>query len=191
MILEDPRIHILLQLRKEMEDEIEKMQNRIAQIEEYMQALDATIGTSSFATADTALGKIPEQEPLIDTAPVELTGEERSISIRAKDKDMELATIEVSKDNLKVIPASHAVYDIKRGAFARFFVERILGSFQQEDRVNVENGLMEWEEAFDFEVIAEDGILKELVVRNYGDEARLTEIERTLRWALEKIYRAR
>ncbi len=191
-ILEDPRIQILLQLRKDLEDELVNLQNRITQIEEYIQALDSTIGTGSFSTADTALGKF-ESEPVVEPEPSDIgvTDEDRTITIRAKDKDLELATIEVAGNTLKVVPASHALYDIKRGAFARFFVEKILGSFQQEDRVNVENGLMEWEEAFDFEVMADDGILQEIVVRNYGDDTRLDEIERTLRWSLEKIYRAR
>jgi hypothetical protein len=30
-----------------------------------------------------------------------------------------------------------------------------------------------------------------MVIRNYGDENRLKEIQSTLRWALEKTYSAR
>ncbi len=191
--MEDPRIQVLLQLRKDLEDELIELQDRLAKIEEYIQALDSTIGTGSFSTADTAIGKFEEvPAPSPDTAEItEAESGERTISVRAKDKNLELATIEVSNDTLRILPASHALYDIKRGAFARFFVEKILGSFQQEDRVNVENGILEWEEAFDFEVMADDGILQEIIVRNFGDDTRLDEIERTLRWSLEKIYRAR
>ncbi|MGY5875864.1 MAG: hypothetical protein RTU30_08970 [Candidatus Thorarchaeota archaeon] len=190
--MEDPRITILLKLRRELDEELEELRTKVALLEDYLQALDATIGTGSFATADTALGVLPEPPgPSIESEPTTLTGEARTITIRAKDKDMELATIEVAGDQIKIIPVSHAIYDIKRGAFARFFVEKILGTFQQEDRVNVENGIMEWDEAFDFEVRAEDGILQEIVIRNFGDDSRLSEIERTLRWALEKVYRAR
>jgi hypothetical protein len=108
-----------------------------------------------------------------------------------KPGDLELATIELESQNLTVTPASHAIYDIKRGAFARFFVERILGQFQQEDRHRVENGEIEWEQAFDFEVQADEGVLQQIVIRNYGEGNRLSEIQNTLRWALEKIYRAR
>ncbi|MGY5853793.1 MAG: hypothetical protein RTU92_09525 [Candidatus Thorarchaeota archaeon] len=190
--MEDPRITILLKLRRELDEELEELRTKVALLEDYLQALDATIGTGSFATADTAIGVLPEPPgPSIDSETTTLTAEARTITVRAKDKDMELATIEVDGDQIKIIPVSHAIYDIKRGAFARFFVEKILGTFQQEDRVNVENGIMEWDEAFDFEVRAEDGILQEIVIRNFGDDSRLSEIERTLRWALEKVYRAR
>ena len=100
--------------------------------------------------------EIPAATPSFDGA--------RSIVVRSKDRDLDLATIEVSESNLKILPADHAIYDIKRGAFARFFVERILGNFQQEDRHNVETGSMSWEEAFDFEVHADESILEELII---------------------------
>jgi hypothetical protein len=99
--------------------------------------------------------------------------------------------MEIIGPDVTILPAEHALYDIKRGAFARFFVERILGQFQREDRQKVENGELEWSETFEFEVHAEDGILLQLVIKNFGSTNRLEEIQRTLRWALEKTYRAR
>jgi hypothetical protein len=108
-----------------------------------------------------------------------------------KARDLLLATMEVTETEIKVTPAPHASYDIKRGAFARFFLERILGQFQQEDRHRVENEEIEWEDAFDFEVKADEGILTGITIRNYGGEPRLEEIQKALRWALEKIYRQR
>jgi hypothetical protein len=193
--LEDPRIRTLLELRKELDDELERLRERVEKIETYIQMLDASIGATSFATADTALGRLSkptrptaEASAPAPSAPVE---QPRSLLIMNKARDLELATIEIKDRDLRIVPAPHASYDIKRGAFARFFVERILGLFQQEDRHRVENEEIEWDDSFDFEVRTEDGILQEVVVKNYGGETRLTEIERALRWALEKTYRAR
>jgi hypothetical protein len=192
--LEDPRIRTLLDLRKELDEELERLRERIEKLEAYIQALDASIGATSFATADTALGRptaaaLPTKG-LAAAAPA-ASEQPRSMLIMNKARDLELATIEIQDRDLRIVPAPHASYDIKRGAFARFFVERILGLFQQEDRHRVENEEIEWDDAFDFEVRAEDGILQEVIVKNYGGEARLAEIERALRWALEKTYRAR
>jgi hypothetical protein len=193
--LEDPRIRTLLELRKELDDELERLRERTEKLEAYIQMLDASIGATSFATADTALGRLSEPtrptakaSAPAPSAPVE---QPRSLLIMNKARDLELATIEIKDRDLRIVPAPHASYDIKRGAFARFFVERILGLFQQEDRHRVENEEIEWDDSFDFEVRAEDGILQEVVVKNYGGETRLAEIERALRWALEKTYRAR
>jgi hypothetical protein len=189
--MSNPQIPVLLELKKDLEDEMQELRVRIRQIEEYIRAIDASITSGSFATADAAIAGTPT--PTASPTPPVATGipELRSIELFNKARELELATMEVTAQEIRCIPAPHATYDIKKGAFARFFVERILGKFQEEDRHRVEAGEMTWDDAFDFEVRADDGILEEVIIKNYGTETRLTEIERALRWALEKIYRAR
>ncbi|NWF96681.1 MAG: hypothetical protein HXY34_11125 [Candidatus Thorarchaeota archaeon] len=185
--MEDPRIRTLLELRRDLEEELERLRERTERIEAYLEALDSTIGKGSFATADAALARpSPAASPPASEAPIP-----RKEEILNKSRDLQLATVEVSETDLTVVPAPHASYDIKRGAFARFFVEQILGKFQQEDRHRVENGEIEWADAFDFEVKSDEGVLTLVTIKNYGGEARLQEILRALRWALEKVYRER
>ncbi len=188
--LEDPRIRVLLELKREIDEEYERLTKRLEMLRAYRQALDTVIGVRSFATADAALASSAPtgaQGPAAQPS----TEERQTIDVYNKGRSLLLAQMIVDGANITIIPAEHALYDIKRGAFARFFVERILGKFQQEDRHRVENGEIGWEQAFDFEVKDEDGHLKEIVIRNYGSEARLQEIQRALRWALEKIYTPR
>ena len=186
-----PNIRVLLDLRTKLGEEIERLRESIDRLEEFIQALDMTISKASFATADTALGTAEESPELAPTEDIETTGEPRSILLMNKAGDLELATIEVIDQTLRIMPADHAVYNITRGAFAKFFLKEILGKFQEEDRLRVENKEIEWEDTFDFEVKSDDKNLDELIVTNYGSEARLEEIQRTLRWALDKIYRPR
>ncbi|MHA1933905.1 MAG: hypothetical protein ACW97A_01370 [Candidatus Thorarchaeota archaeon] len=190
--MENPQIQLLLELRKELETEIEELRARIKKLDAYIRALDANIGTSSFTTADKAL-KARSEAPVEPEPPIAADTEEefRSVTLLNKDREIELATLEITENEITIIPAPHGMFDIKRGAFARFLVEKVLGKFQREDRERVENNEIEWDTAFDFEVRAEDGILKEIVIKNYGDDSRLTEIQRSLRWSLEKTYRPR
>ncbi len=187
----DPEIRVLLELRTQLGEEVDKLRERIEQLEEFIQALDATIGKGSFTTADVAMEAAERAAVKTPTETLEAAGEPRSIVVFNKSGDMELATIEVMEQNLRILPADHAVYNITRGAFARFFIQEILGKFQQEDRLRVENKEIEWDDTFDFEVKSDDKILEEVIVKNFGTESRLEEIQRTLRWTLEKIYRAR
>lgn len=186
-VVSNPEIRVLLELRTQLGEELDRLRERVEQLEEFIQALDSTIGKGSFATADVAM-EGPTRSP---TEALAASGEPRNIVVLNKSGDLELATIEVIEQNLRIIPADHAVYNITRGAFARFFVQDILGKFQQEDRHRVESGEIEWDDAFDFEVKSEDKILDEIVIKNFGEDSRLDEIQRTLRWTLEKIYRAR
>ena len=188
--MENPQIRALLEIRKDLEDQLEEIRKSAEKIEEMIGELDSVIGMGSFSSADAVLGG--QDTTAKDMAEYSDVPEEpKSIVVLNKTRDLELGTMEVIGPDVTILPAEHALYDIKRGAFARFFVERILGEFQREDRQRVENGELEWSEAFDFEVHAEDGILLQLVIKNFGSSNRLEEIQRTLRWALEKTYRAR
>ena len=158
----------------------------IARLEDHIGELDAQIARGSFVTADSA----PSGAPPAPT-PVEETEEVQTITIKNKAGDLELAMVEILEGSMRIIPAEHAVYDITRGAFARFFIDRILGKYQEEDRHRVENGEIEWDDAFEFDMKQEDNILDEMIIRNIGDETRQKEIQNALRWALEKTYSAR
>ncbi|MGQ4911422.1 MAG: hypothetical protein ACP6KW_04570 [Candidatus Thorarchaeota archaeon] len=190
--MENPDIRVLADLRKELGEEIEELKARIAKLEEYVRGLDETLSKSSFTTADVALAAASRAPPPGEPEVVAESGTPRIIPVMSKDRSLTLATIEVIDQTLRIIPAEHAVYDIKRGAFARFFVERILGTYQQEDKTRAENKEISWDDTFDFEIKSDDdGILEEVVIHNFGGESRLTDIERALRWALEKTYTAR
>ena len=189
--VENPEIRALLELRTQLGEELDRLRERIEQLEEFIQALDTTIGKGSFTTAAVAIESAKQAPVLTPTETLAASGEPRSILIMNKSGDLEMATVEVIEQNLRIVPADHAVYNITRGAFARFFIQEILGKFQQEDRLRVESGEISWDDTFDFEVKSDDKILDEVIVKNFGDEARLEEIQRTLRWTLEKIYKAR
>lgn len=184
-------------MRKEIDEEYERLKTRLERLRAYRQALDGVIGVRSFATADAALGTAGTGLGTAQTGPsTEATSTTppetpKTIELYNKSRSLLLATINIEDGSLRVTPAEHALYDIKRGAFARFFVQRILGKFQEEDRHRVENGEIEWDDAFDFEVKSEDGHLTEIIIKNYGTNERLQEIQRALRWALEKTYSKR
>ncbi|MBD3404917.1 MAG: hypothetical protein GF411_02135 [Candidatus Lokiarchaeota archaeon] len=186
--MENPNIKILLELRSDLEEQIEKHRKEIETLQSYIRALDSMIDVGSFSTADAVMAEA--QDTIEDETPDE-EPELKTIVVMNKARDLELATIEILDQELRIIPSETALYDIKLGAFAKFFLDKILGQFQREDRQRVEQDELDWEDAFEFNVIAEDGILDEILIHNYGSEARLNEIERTLRWSLEKIYRER
>ncbi len=185
--MSNPEIQVLLKIRTELSEEVDRLKDMIARLEGHIESLNIQIASGSFTTADVAVPASKDTPPVTSTE----TREPQSIPIMNKAGNLELGMIETINQTMRVIPAEHAIYDITRGAFARFFLERILGKFQQEDRHRVENGEIEWDNAFDFDVKAEDNILDEMIIRNIGDDARQKEIQNALRWALEKTYSAR
>ncbi len=190
--MDDETIKNLLALKKGIVEYIDKVTSMTAKLEEYLQLIDSMISKSSFSTADVGLKAEPPTSSSAPQASMTKPPERTfpyEIVLMNKQRNLNLATMIVDERTITIIPADHAVYDIKLGAFARFLTERTLGGYQQEDRHRVENGEIEWNDAFDFEVIAEDGILKKLVIKNYGSEERLKDIQRRVRWTLEKTYK--
>ena len=184
--MSNPEIQVLLKIRTELSEEVDRLKDMIARLEGHVDSLNVQIASGSFATADTVIPASQETPPgkSLETA------EPQSITIMNKAGNLELGMIEIIDQTMRIIPAEHAIYDITRGAFASFFLERILGKFQNEDRQRVENGEIEWEDVFDFELKTEDNILDEMVIHNISD-ARQQEIRKALQWALEKTYSAR
>ena len=185
--MSNPDVQVLLKIRTELNAEIDRLKDMIARLEEHVGDLDAQIARGSFVTADSA---VPSRESPVPS-PAPETEEVQTITITNKAGNLELAMVEILEDSMRIIPAEHAVYDITRGAFASFFLDRVLGKYTEEDRHRVENGEIEWDEAFEFEMKQEDNILDEMIIRNVGDEAKQKEIQNALRWALEKTYSAR
>ncbi|MHA1638319.1 MAG: hypothetical protein ACTSUB_09940 [Candidatus Thorarchaeota archaeon] len=185
--MSNPEIQVLLKIRTELSEEVDRLKDMIARLEGHIESLNIQIASGSFTTADVAVPASKDTPPVTSTE----TGEPQSIPIMNKAGNLELGTIEIIDQTMRIMPAEHAIYDITRGAFASFFLERILGKFQQEDRHRVENGEIEWDDIFDFELKAEDNILDEMIIRNIGNDAQQKEIQKALQWALEKTYSAR
>ena len=107
-MMSNPQIPILLELKKELEEEMQDLRARIRQIEGYIRAIDASITSGSFATADAAIAgtSTPDAAP---TPPVTAgVPELRSIELFNKARELELATMEVTAQEIRCIPAPHA-----------------------------------------------------------------------------------
>jgi hypothetical protein len=74
-------------------------------------------------------------------------------------------------------------------AFKRFFRDKILEGFKQEDDRLVRDGQLRREEAFSYEVRLDDDNVTSIVIRNYRSDERLREIIRAIRWTLERALK--
>lgn len=65
---------------------------------------------------------------------------------------------------------------------------RILEPLRAGDQNAVRTGEITPDKTFSYEIITDADDLREIVVRNYGDQRRLREITRASHWTLEKMY---
>ncbi|MFX0096273.1 MAG: hypothetical protein ACFE7E_00765 [Candidatus Hodarchaeota archaeon] len=170
-------VEILAELKAFIEKEIERKQEEANTLRRFLKAVDAFLVKSSFKTADKFTGKREELK-------VEMMGETLSI----KSGNIELATMYIDNKEIRIIPVPEHRFDPGIPPFDSFFVNRIMNNMKDEDQAKVEAGELTQEDAFAFEVKIEDGILEEIIIRNAGSQERNREIQRTIRWTLEKMW---
>jgi hypothetical protein len=78
-------------------------------------------------------------------------------------------------------------FNVNTPPFQSFFINRILEGMKNKDKERVERGELASDEAIDYNVDDEDGVIRKIVVNNYRDKERLDEIINTATWALARM----
>ncbi len=73
--------------------------------------------------------------------------------------------------------------------FRSFFIDRILGGMQKGDAERVRSGSLQEHESISYEVDADPGTgrLRRILIKNYGDERRASEILSTAGWSFARM----
>ncbi|MDE0265670.1 MAG: hypothetical protein OXK17_01380 [Thaumarchaeota archaeon] len=73
--------------------------------------------------------------------------------------------------------------------FRSFFIDRILGGMQKGDAERVRGGSLQEHESISYEVDADPGTgrLRRILIKNYGDERRASEILSTAGWSFARM----
>ncbi|MDE0091614.1 MAG: hypothetical protein OXP12_09780 [Thaumarchaeota archaeon] len=73
--------------------------------------------------------------------------------------------------------------------FRSFFIDRILGGMQKGDAEKVRGGSLQEHESISYEIDADAGTgrLRRILIKNYGDERRASEILSTAGWSFSRM----
>ena len=179
----------LLQFKETMEQRMAELEAEAADLRAAMAAIDNMIVVEGFRTP-TVPKDIPQPEPRTETPQAETLQPEsfeEGMSITSKDGAV-LGRMKVEGKDLVFEPQSEYEFKTDIPPFQSFLVERVLANMSSTDRERAVNGEIDQSEILEYEVNEEDGVLRELHVRNYGGERRLREINSSLRWTFDKMY---
>ncbi len=183
----------LLQFKETMEQRMAELEAEAADLRAAMAAIDKMIVAEGFRTP-TAPKAAPQPKPRTETPQPTPQAEtlqpesfEEGMSITSKDGTV-LGRMNVEGKDLLFEPQPEYKFKTDIPPFQSFLVERVLANMSSTDRERAANGEIDQSEILEYEVKEEDGVLKELHVRNYGGERRLREINSSLRWTFDKMY---
>jgi hypothetical protein len=163
----DVDVQKMLEVRKMLEEKIAKLQEELRLYTALLELLDKSIGERSFSTA------------------AEVAKPEAVEEVKGRGGEV-YATVEVYGNYLYIKFREPVKLD---GLFKRFFLDKFLQKYKEEDARGVRQGTLRQEEVIRYELEGgEEGEATAMKIYNYRTEERKREILRVLRWTLEKVY---
>jgi hypothetical protein len=176
-MIEEEQIKKMAELKTYIENRIKELEMDLTNSRRILEIIDEELAEKSFKRLE-----MPKTVPAIKAKEPKTT-----ITLKASS-GAPLANIAIDTSTMSITPAEGIVLNINTPPFQAFLMKKILEPMQSLDREAVSSGEIEPEEAFSYNLVLRDSDLKELVIRNYGDEKRLKELQTSIRWTFEKMY---
>jgi hypothetical protein len=183
-------IRKLLKMRADLEERAEKLQIEIDDLNVAMAEIDKMIVGQGFRQPSAFQ---PMKAPEVKTEtpkPQEVKAAEAitdGSSIQAKDGTV-LGKVQLTDDTIQFTPRDGLTFTITTPPFQSFLLDRVLANMKTTDEARAATGEITPEQVLSYSVDVDGEAIKGLIVRNYGGERRLREIQSSLRWSLDKMY---
>ncbi len=168
----------LLRVREELEGRIRRLEVEIGDLKKAIAEIDKSIVRQGFRQP--VLPKV-EAKPAVEDE-----GDGR-MSVKSKDGTT-LGHLQIEEDIIVFNPVENPVFTVSIPPFQSFFLERVLGNMKATDEGKAAGGEVPPGEVLSFEVATDGERIVAIIIRNYGGERRLREIQSSLRWAFDKMY---
>ncbi len=171
----DEQIRDMLELKEKALQKIEKYQKEIQSLEKQLVILDSIVKQSSFTKASS----LPKSEP----AQAEQPGGDVIPITRGSRGDV-IANAHVTPEQVSIILDESLDIDENTPPFKSFFLDRIIGEMKRKDGAD---GTIPSDAAIDFTVNKSGSSIREIIIRNYRQKERVSEIISTAGWSLGKM----
>jgi len=177
--VEPDKLKTLAEAKAYLEKRLEALETEVRVIKALLMLVDQALSKESFVSAaelrrEEAPRKRVEEKPISEFNIMTRQGET-------------IAKMYVYKKKLVVKP--QVTLHVNTPPFMSFLVRRTLEGYKRKDLRRLDKGEIEKEDVLDYEIVeGENGILSELIVKNYGDRQRFFELRGAIRWTLNKMY---
>ena len=175
----EENIREILELREWIYEEIEKREKEIDKFQQNLRILDSMVKQSSFSKASSLVSSNKQNIQ---------SNQQTSSIIPIKTPDSKiLANAHVTPDELVIIPSENITLDVETHPFKSFFLGRIVGGMESQDRLDVQNGKIPQNTGISCLVNKDGNKIKEILIKNYRQKERVTEIINTVTWSFSRM----
>lgn len=187
MDLDQEDVRNLAEGKKLIEFRISELEKELENLRKLLNSTDIILRASSFqsAAANIQIDKTRKKNSELNTSSITDNYEEIRPLKRIRDGRL-LANAYISSSSLAIIPISEIILKLSTPPFNSFFINRILEGMKKKDLEKIKLGEVK-EEALEYQLEDEKGDIKKIIIRNYRDENRLTEILNTSTWTFSRM----
>ena len=175
----------ILELREWISEEIEKREREIEKFQQNLRILDSLVKQSSFSKASSLVST--NKQSMQSSQSIQ-SSQQTSTLIPIKTPDNKiLANTHVTSDELVIIPLEDTILDVETHPFKSFFLGRIIGGMESQDRLDIQNGKIPQNSAISCLVNKDGTRIREILIKNYRQKERVNEIINTVTWVFSRM----
>jgi hypothetical protein len=165
-----------------LERKIRQQEEELTSLRSFLEVVDSVLAEKSFRkveiipSGETAVRSTIPQRAVSDNVPI-ITADGARI-----------ASVVVDNGGLHVIPEPGVKLDSDSPPLRSFLLAKVLDPMQAKDKEAASSGAISPESILGYELEQEEGLLKAIHIRNYGDDRRLLELKNAIRWTLRRMY---
>lgn len=184
--MEGDRVRRLAEVKSYLQRRVEELEDELELLKLLINLVDSALSSESFTKAS----ELPRAEAERAAAPPAPSVESRLGRMLTEQpvtsrEGRKLASLLVYEHGVVVKPLMEVPVDSP--PIRSFFIAKILDGYKRKDEELVNAGGLSEDEALDYEVVEEEGLVKEIRVFNYREKRRLDELRSSLRWALNRV----
>jgi hypothetical protein len=172
------------ELKLWIETRIGELQEEIDRLRDALAVIDSVLRASSFKPAAELTSERP-RPPADEEATAEPIPEIRELR---RDKGGEtIAVAQVTRQRLKIEPVAEVALKADTPPFKSFLLGKILSGMKAADEASVAKGGLKKGEELRYSLAERGGKISSLVIENYGEKERMTEILNTVSWTFSRM----
>jgi len=187
------KIKKLISFKKNLEEKVETLQTELKELQAMLETVNSVLLEKGFKHAEikkesTAEILQPKGEIKAESisSPQSAAEFENAVPLKTFNDEL-LATLYVSENSLRVVPAEDKSFSFSTPPFTQFLIEKVFLKMQERDNELIRTGQSVPDKTFCYDIIRDGDVIREIVIRNF-DEDRLRELKSSIRWTLEKMY---
>lgn len=172
----------LAEMKSFLERRIKQQEDEVNSLRSFLEVVDSLLAERSFRPVEIA-------------PPTQLPGRPRASPSTHPERipimttnGATIASILMDQDGMHVVPEANVKLDSNSPPLRAFLLGKILDPMQTKDKEAASSGAIPPEDILAYDLEQEDGYLKAIHIKNYGDDRRVLELKNAIRWTLRRMY---